>query len=338
MIARLALSLAFLVAACGKKSEGPTGPLPEVTGLAAVPANAEAMIAVDVGKVASAPIVERMVEQLLMRDPSLSAGWAKLRASCKLDFTKQIRRLMLAIGPTGPDGRIGTGPVLMVATGTIPEAEFADCVGKLVGQGGGNITGATKGGRTLYQVKDGARSMFFAFGRADTVVLGSNDAYVLEALGPGKKALDNPELAAWVKLADQNAPIWAVGRMSDKLRRGLVDATDGKIKQGPVAVTASIDPTTGMNIQVAAIMATPDDAKRLESLMTTEKALIGIAAQIKSLGPIVERVKVMTERNVLRFRAPLTMDDVNHLLSVLDGPKPAQQDSPPASAGSASPP
>ena len=339
MNARLALSLLLLIAAaCGKKSEAPSGPPPEITGLAAVPSNAEALIGVDVGKVASSPIVQRMVEQLLARDPALSAGWTALRENCKLDFSKQIRRLMLAIGPSAPNGRIGTGPILMIATGAIPETEFSDCVGKLVGKGGGAITGSSKGGRTLYQVKDGPRTMFFAFGRADTVVLGSSDAYVLEALGPGKKALDHPELAGWIKLADQNAPIWAVGRFSDKLRKGLVDATDGKVKAGPLAITASVDPTSGMNIQVAAIMATPADAKQLETLISGEKALIGIAAQIKSLGPVVEHVKIVAERNVLRFRAPLTMDDVNHLLSMLDGAKPSQQDSPPTNAGSAPPP
>jgi hypothetical protein len=343
---RLALALGLsvvLAAACRKKSEGPSGPPPEITGLAAVPSNAEGLIGVDVGRVADSPIVQRMVQQMLSRDPVLADGWAKLREGCKLEFTKQIRRVMFAIGPS-PDGKVGTGPVLMIATGDIPEAEFSQCVGKLVGKGNGAITGTPKDGRTLYQVKDGARTMFFSFGRADTVVLGNNDAYVLEALGPGKKALDHPELAAWIKYADQNAPIWAVGRLSDKLRTGLVDAMDSKIKAGPAAVTASIDPTTGMNIQVAAIMATPADAKQLESLLTTQKGLIGIAAQIKSLGPVVDRVKIVAERNVLRFRAPLSMDDVNHLLSVLDGPKPAQQDSPPphpnpagSGAGSATP-
>ena len=340
MIARLAICLALL-AACGKKSEGPSGPPPEVTGLAAVPANAEGMIGIDVARVADSEIVQRMVEQLLMRDRTLQDGWAKLREGCKLDFTKQVRRVMLALGPAGKDGKVGSGPVLMIATGTLPEAEFSQCVEKLVGKGAGSVTGVAKGGRTLYQVKDGARTMYFAFGRADTVVLGSNDAYVLEALGPGKKALDHPELAAWLKLADQNAPIWAVGRMSDKLRAGLVDATNGKVKAGPLAVTASIDPSEGMNIEVGAIMATPDDAKQLESLLTTQKGLIAIAAQLKSLGPVVDRVKIVAERNVLRFRAPLSMDDVNHVLSVLDAPKPAQQDSPPASpsagAGSATP-
>jgi hypothetical protein len=332
VISRLALALC-LVAACSKKAEGPSGPPPEITGLAAVPSNAEGLIGVDVARVADSPIVQRMVEQMLSRDPTLADGWAKLREGCKLEFTKQVRRVMLAIGPS-PDGKVGTGPVLMIATGSIPEAEFSACVGKLVGKGNGAITGAPKDGRTLYQVKDGARTMFFAFGRADTVVLGSNDAYVLEALGPGKKALDHPELAAWIRYADQNAPIWAVGRLSEKLRTGLVSAMDNKIKAGPAAVTASIDPSTGLNIQVNAIMATPADAKQLESLLTTQKGLIGIAAQIKSLGPVVDRVKIVAERNVLHFRAPLSMDDVNHLLSVLDGPKPAQQDSPPLNPGS----
>ena len=48
--------------------------------------------------------------------------------------------------------------------------------------------------RTVYEAKDGNRVMDFAFVRPDTVVLGSNEAFVTEAIGTGKKALDNAEL------------------------------------------------------------------------------------------------------------------------------------------------
>jgi hypothetical protein len=70
----------------------------------------------------------------------------------------------------------------MIATGQLPETDLSECVGKLVGKGGGAVTGKPINGRTLYEVKDGARAMYFAYGRADTVVLGNTEAYVLEAI------------------------------------------------------------------------------------------------------------------------------------------------------------
>lgn len=312
---------------CGNKSDR-GGPPPETTGLAAVPFNAEVIVGADVGKLAASPIIERAVDQLLLKDAKLAATWQQVREGCKIDITKQVKHVLLAVGPTPPGGRPGTGPTLMVATGNIPETDLSECVGKFVGKGGGSITGKTAGGRTVYQVKDGSRVMFFAFGRADTVVLGNNESYVIEAIGPGKKALDHPELAAWLKLVDQNLPIWAVGRMDDRVRKGLVGVLPG-LKAGITAVAGSIDPTAGAKLELATVMATPEDAKQLESFANDQKTLLGMAAQLKSLGKLVNKVSIQASGNVVRFRAPLDMADVNHLLSMLDGGRAAPQDSPP---------
>src|SRR6188508_3730949 len=112
--------------ACGKK--GNDGPPPELTGLAAVPSSAEIVIAIDVEKLASSPIVTRAAEQLLLRDPQLAESWAHVRDACKIDVTKQIRRLTIALGPSPDPKKPGTGPVLMVATGKITESELATCI------------------------------------------------------------------------------------------------------------------------------------------------------------------------------------------------------------------
>ena len=92
---------------------------------------------------------------------------------------------------------------------------------------------------TGYQAKDGNRTMYFAFGAPDTVVLGSNEGYVTEALGAGKKAADNADLMKWIALADQKAPLWAAGRVDDRVRAGLVKVTGGQLKAGPSAMVVS---------------------------------------------------------------------------------------------------
>src|SRR5262249_19678977 len=163
--------------------------------LAAVPANVDGVIAVDVGRLTGAPLIDRAVDQLLLNDPALAERWNKLRDTCKIDFTKQVKRVMVALGtsssPVGgtagasvaiPASAPGTGPVLIVATGSLVETELAKCVEAIVGGGGGSVSGKSVEGRTLYQAKDGNRTMFFAFGRPDTVVMGSSEAYVGEAI------------------------------------------------------------------------------------------------------------------------------------------------------------
>jgi hypothetical protein len=331
LIAALGLAGA---AACGKKPV-PSGPPPELTGLAVVPASAEVVVGIDLKKLDDAPVIERAADQLLARDPVLAERWQRLRDECKIDLGKQVRRILLALGPPRTTPSPGTGPVLMVAVGSLAEADLKDCVTKLVGAGGGTLTGTAVGGRTLYLAKDGNRTMYFAYSRPDTIVLGSDEAYLTEALGSGKKAPDNPDLTAWGQLVNQSSPIWAIGRTDPRVRDGLVQLTDHKVSAGPVAFAASGDFLDGAKLQLSAVMATAEQAKSLESYVKGELALLTAAAQLKSLGAVVGKLEVAAENTVVRFRVALTVSDVNQLLSALDaGSMPAQDRAPAPSPGS----
>lgn len=318
----LAVALVVTVGGCGKKAGKAA---PPVVGLAAVPESAQVVISADVARVASSPLVTRAVETFLLKDAELATRWQRLQDSCKLDIDK-LKSVVLAIGPSAT---AGTGPVIMVATGQLVETELAACVRAMVGHGGGSLTAKPLGGRTLYQAKDGNRTMFFAFGRPDTVVLGSSEAYVTEALGPGKKVADNAELMKWIKLADQKAPVWAAGRVDERVRQGLVKVTNGQLSAGPTAMVLAVDPTDGAKLDLGAVMASEADAKTLESFAKSQLALMAMAAQAKSLGKVVDKVSVAAKGEVVRFEANLGMDDVNQLISALDGGDATAQDSPP---------
>ena len=333
--AGLAIAAAVAIAAgCGKKPSPPSGPPPEITGLAAVPATAEAVVGADVAKLIDSPVIDRAVEQLLAGNKTLAERWGRVKDDCKIDVGKQVKRVMLAIGPHGATP--GTGPVIMVVVGSIAEADLKDCVAKLVGTGGGAVTGKLVYGRTLYLAKDGNRAMYFAYGRPDTIVLGSNEAYVTEALGSGKKAPDAADLAPWLQRVDQNAALWAVGRTDERVRNGLVQLTEGKLASGPVAYAATADLAAGANLELSAVMAKPDDAQALASYAKGELAILTAAAQWKSLGPVVGKITVAADKEIVHFRAPLSLDDLNLLLSALDGGSTPAQDSAPPTPGSGS--
>lgn len=322
-------ALGLVGSACGKKQSAPSGPPPELTGLAVVPASAEAVVGVDVRKLLGSPVLDRVVEQLLLREATLSERLRRLGDDCKIDLGKQIKHIMLALGPhAGPQP--GTGPVLMIAVGSLPETDLKDCVTRLVGTGGGTLTGRVVLGRTLYLAKDGNRTMYFAYSRPDTVVLSADEAYITEALGSGKKAPDDPELTAWRKLVNENSPLWAVGRTDARIRDGLVQLTEGQISSGPVAIAASADLTDGAKLQLSAVMTTPDQAKKLESFVEQVLPLLAAAAQWKSLGSVVGKLGVSVDGAIVQFRATLTRDDLNQLLSALDETStPAQDRAPP---------
>jgi hypothetical protein len=324
-------AIVFLGEGCGKKSSAPP---PELTGLAAVPASAEVVIGVDVARVAGSPLVQHAIEQLLARDAELASHWQQLQTSCKLD-PKQLAHVVLAIGPH-PGPQPGTGPILAVATGKVSETDFATCVRAMVGQGGGSLVAKDIAGRTLYEAKQGTHTLYFAFGRADTLVLGANEAFVNEALGAGKKAIDNPDLKRWLDLVDQRAPLWAAGKVDPRVAQGLPRATGGQIKAGPTAMAITVDPSAGAKVDATVVMASDQDAKALESFANAQKALLAYAAQVKSLGKIVDKLTIRADRDLLRVHLDLDLDDVNLLVSVLDGGEPAAQGSPPAPPGSGS--
>ena len=341
LVAVLALALVALaavagLAGCRKKVPVAKGPSPELTGLAAVPSTAENVIGMDAGRLAGSPLVTRAIEMVLSREPDLATRWQALRESCKLELD-HVKRVMLAIGPPPPGGRIGTGPMVLIATGKIAEAELVTCVRQIVGKGGGSIVVRNLGTRTLYQVTEGARTMFIAFGRPDTVILGNNEAYVQESVGDGKKALDNPELAEWLQKADQDAPVWVVGRVSDRLRTGLVRASDSTLKAGPRAFLGTLDLTSGFAAELVALMESPEDAKQLESLANINLVGFSWAAQNARLAKVVQKIKSRVDGATLRLSAPLTMDDVNRVLSALDGDQSPEQDSPPAGSAATPP-
>jgi hypothetical protein len=334
--ALVVLAAAVLLAGCRKKASVATGPSPEVTGLAAVPSTAEVIVAIDARRLAESQLVTRAIEMLLGREPELASRWQALRESCKLEL-EHVGRVMIALGPTPAGGRLGTGPMVMIATGKISEAEIVRCVREIIGKGGGSLVVRTHEGRTLYQVKDGTRTMFIAFGRPDTVILGNHEAYVHESVGGGQKALDNPELAAWLKLADQNAPVWVVGRVAERLKAGLVRASNSTLKAGAKAYVGSLDLTTGVEADLIALMESPQDAKRLESLLNLNLVGLSWAAQVAALAKIVQKVSIQAQGASVHFSVPLTMEDVNRVLSALDEDRAPAQDSPPA-GGSASTP
>jgi hypothetical protein len=318
------LGLALVaVAAC--KGRGASAP-PQVAGLDAVPATATAVVSVEVPAVARSPLVQRAVDRLLLQDQELADRWQRLRAECKLDVVGAVKRVTLALGPKAATG----APVLMVVTGQLAEPALASCVRSLVGKGGGALSAKTSDGRTLYQAKEGDRSVWFGFGRPDTVVLGSEEAFVVDALGPGKKAATNSELAALIDLADRKQPIWAAGQVDAALAARLLEPAGGQLRAGPRGFVVAADVSAGASLSFGAVMASSEDAKALELLAKQQIGLLAMVAQAKGLGRVVGKVASQVQDKVMRLSVALDPTEINQLLSSVDSAATGSQDAPPA--------
>jgi hypothetical protein len=322
----------------GCKSKGKAAaPLP-VAGLAAVPATATVVVSIDVPRVAGSPLVQRAVEKLLLQDADLAGRWERLRLECKLDVVGAVQQVVLALGPKPPSADGGGGaPVLLVATGKLAEAELAACVRGLVGKGGGTLSAKTAEGRTLYQAKEGNRSVWFGFGRPDTVVLGSQEAFVVEALSNGKKVDTNAELRAYMDLADRKQALWAAGQVDAAIGERLLRPAAGTLKAGPRGFVVSADASSGLKASLGAVMASVEDAKALELLAKQQLSLLAMAAQVRGLGRLVAKISAVAEDKVVRIAVTLDPTEINQLLSAVDSASTGSQDAPPAEPSQPSP-
>jgi hypothetical protein len=326
--AAIAVALSVLAAGgCSSKAQSQGGAA-AVSGMAAVPASARVVVALDVERLAASPVVARAAGQLLGRAPALQVRLERLGADCGIDVPAQVRRVIIALGD--PE----KGQVLLVATGSIAEGALAQCLTKVVGAGGGTLTARPAAGRTLYHVKEGDRAVYFAFGQSDTIVIGTQEAWVVEAVGTGTKVGDSPEMKALLARVDAKAPIWAAGLVDERVAQGLVRASKGQISAGPRAVFATVDPSDGLRAELAAVMESEADASALESLAKPQLGLLAVAAQIKGLGPVVGKLTARREETAVRFGIALTETELNQALKAIDMGAPASQDAPPAAPAS----
>ena len=317
------LTAVALAAACTSKASSEKTPPAQRAGLDAVPASARVVIGADPRRLAGSELVERAVALMIAREPELGARVASLATGCGLDWTK-LESVHLAITDDAPQP-------MLIATGPVAEADLAKCVQSTVGAGGGSLTLQQVDGRTVYQAVEGQRTVYFAFGREDTIVLSASRELVVTGLGSGKKVLDTPEMKALVDRADTRAPLWAVGRVDPTLGQRLLRLTRGKVSTPPEAFLGKLDPTGGITVELAAVMASEDDAKALESQLIPTLQLVSLAAQVRGLGPLAAKITGSRQGDVVRFGVSLTEAEVNEVLSKVDSRPPPDEDAGPAS-------
>lgn len=323
-----AVALVALAGGCKEKSRERRALVP-VAALAAIPVDATVVVGIDPAQLAQASVVARAIDQMLLRDPELSARLARLARDCGVDVTSQVKMVLLAVGPRPAGSTIGKQPSLLVASGGIAEPALTRCLQAGTGSGGGQLSVRDSGGRPLYKLTEGNRVLHFAFGRDDTVVIGSDEAWVLAAVGDGQKVEVSPALAPMLAEVDRSAAIWAVATMDAELGQGLARVTKGKLTRSPVGLHGSLWTADGLTGAIAFLMASDADAEALVGFARGELDMITLAAQAMGLGPVVAKVKVERKGAEARFRVSLTEPEVKQVLSAIDrGGSPGQDAAP----------
>lgn len=360
---RLAVGLGLLLAvgspACKDKSDEkkPAPPPPAaVTGLAAVPASAGVVLGVDIEAIADSWLVERAVGQMFLRDPGLEARVAQLITGCRFDPAKDLRSLVIALG-SGED----EDQALMVATGRFSEPEVAACVEKSLAEDGGSLTRSEVGGRRFYRTSGrDARDegVWFTFGNPETLIAATSSEWLSAATGDGPKVTSVEPMATWIERARSgagsadeadeadeagsagsagSADIWAAGTIDENIGADMVELTGGKISAPPRALLARVGLRDGLDVTLAAVTASEEDAEALVAQASAQLTVGALALQSYGLGPVVSRLQVSAEGDTARLKLVLGQEELKDLLSRIDTTPAPAQDTPSGSSPSGDP-
>ena len=77
-------------------------------------------------------------------------------------------------------------------------------------------------------------------------------------------------------------------------------------------------------------MASVADANQLESFTKTQVGQISAAAQLVKLGGLVNKIETKAEKDMVKLLVAVTIEDINQLLSALDGGGSSPQDAQPS--------
>ena len=160
--------------------------------------------------------------------------------------------------------------------------------------------------------------VWFSVAGPETLVIATSKSWLIQAVGTGEKIAAAPTMASLLKRVDRGADIWAAGKIDPAVGAGLVDQASGAISAPPQAIFGSLDLRRGMELSLGLQMATDQDAKSLESLVSGQMGLMALAAQRYGVGAWVEKLVVTVEARTVFLRASLSEDDVRQILSRID--------------------
>jgi len=264
--------------------------------------------------------VKRAFAHMLARDAALGTRLGELETRCKLDPAKDLDTVLV-----GLMGTTSARDVVLVAKGRFDEAAIAACVESSLSDKGGKLERKTAAGMTVYLVhgQESGGDVAFTFGAKDVLILADSEALLLRARDPAAPKLNaSAPMMKLIAQTDTRAPLWGAGQVAPEVGRGLVAASEGKVKAPAQAIWGLADPGAGLTVELALEMANPDDAQALLSVVQKQLAQYAIVAQAYSLGPIVNKIKPEARGPVFVVRLALDASEMTKLESLLDSKAP----------------
>jgi hypothetical protein len=306
---------------CREKSsrEEAQAAIAAVDGMDAVPSSADAVLGAEVGPLSRSLLVERAVQRMLAADPGLKAELDGLFNGCGFDPIRDLGTVLVAMDNTTETGA-ATDRALLVASGQITEGKLAACVGQHMTRVGGQLVQKSVSGRVHYHADSppGRLDVWFAFGSPKTLLVSSSAEFLAEALAGGPRLAADGQMAELVHRARvPGAALWAAGRVSPEIGKGLASATGGQVGP-PRAMFGHLAAETGLSAELGVELASPEEAKSAVSLANTQLRILTQVAQRWRLGRAVAKISAEASGPTLYLHLELTDEELRQALAPID--------------------
>ncbi len=236
----------------------PAGPpRPHVAkALAYLPADTQAVVGLDVARIAGTPLGDKFREALLS---------AKLPAACETLTSAQFGHVVLGIGPSGK--------VVAVSDGKLAERAMFACVEAGMKAKGGKAQRKTVRGRTYYYATGTTEDNGWITFLKPGFLIANSEAALTEALD-AKAGKVSGDLAALSAQVDHGRMVWMAATVPVASLAELGVPAD--VAAGPIALRASLDMATDTQIDVVLGGASPEVAAAVAKVLRTLAAQLPV--------------------------------------------------------------
>lgn len=309
----LALMSCLAVAATNGCAADPVEPVPvarvstaRLHGLAAFPAAVTAVVGFDVPALASSPLVQRHVGELLAREPEAARLLREFATMCGLTPEVDIDELLVGVE--------ADGGAMLVARGRFEELRIVACVGTAVAAKGGTVE-PRPGEPTPHYVVHGSpgeKDHFLGFAAPRTVIVSDRELLMKQALdAKAPRLMAQAGLAAQVKsVSASGAAAWGAGLVPPGVGERLVALTGGRVVRPPTTIAVRVELTTGVAAQLEVELESPADAEALAAFVREQLAQYVVIAHAAGLGDVAGKVTVETEAKRMWIAGRLDEQDL----------------------------
>lgn len=272
----------------------PGPPKPHVPkALAFLPPDAQAVIGLDVPRIAKTPLGDRFRQALL---------GASLPKPCEALTAGQFGNIVIGAG---------SGGMVVVLDGKLPERGTVACV-----EGGMKAKGAkaevkTVGGHKFYYVTGSSDDNGWITWTKTAVVMASSEAALTQALD-AKAAKLAGDLAQLSLQVDHGRMVWAAGIIPAAQLAAFGVSAD--VVGGPVSVRASVDMAGDTDIDVVFGCATPEAASALANAI---RRLVGQLRSTPDTAPLVANLKLGVYGKDIHATSKLDADLMRKLIDAV---------------------